>query len=210
MLTQRRTQRKTLPQETTRAGRRVASQARDVASGAGEVARTAKTEIGGLRRLAGKRAGRKVTGARRATSARLQGTSARLQGTAARLSSAAEVVEGGGERQGRGKRRWPRVVALLALVGTAALVVARRVRAVWTRDETGDSAAEPREGAHLGTTTPESDRPESMGQLAEAGDAGEDGDAVEATGSGSPERGTGQASEQVPSGASANRGNGGR
>lgn len=125
MLTLRRNQRKSLLQEANRAGSRVAAQARDAAGGAGEVARTAKSELGGLRRKARDRADRKVTGARHAAAAR-------IQGTASRLSNAAEVVENG-RRQ---KRRWPRVVALVGVVVAAGVVVAQRFRSMWERDAT--------------------------------------------------------------------------
>jgi hypothetical protein len=159
MLTHRRNQ-KTLVQEANRASSKVASQARDVASGAGEMAKTARSELGGLRRLARDRAERKVTGARRATAAR-------IQGTASRLSSAADVVESGRQRQ---KRRWPRVVALVGLVAAAAVVVGQRVRSMVQRDATGGEAGEGGDG-HRGETGG-ADRAEGTGQVAEAGSGG--------------------------------------
>lgn len=190
MLTHRRHE-KTLVQEANRAGSRVASQARDVASGAGEVARTAKSEFGGLRRHARRRAERKVTGARRSTANR-------IQGTASRLSSAAEVVENGRRR----KRRWPRMLAFVGLIGAAAVVVAQRARSMVQRDATGASEAE------AGQTG----QPDPVGQRAQPAEAGGADSSEPATSTSSPGRSTaaGANRQKVASGPSTARGNGGR
>lgn len=151
MLTLRKKQRRTLVEEASRAGGRVAAQARDMAGGAGEVARTAKTELHGLRKHARRRADRRMTDARHVAATR-------LQDTAAKLSSAAEAVENGHKKG----RRWPRIALVMGAVAAAGLVVARRMRSTWDRDQT------PGDSTHQGQPA-DADRPEAKGQLAETG-----------------------------------------
>lgn len=193
MLTHRRTQRKTLLQEANRAGSRVAAQARDVASGAGEVARTATSEIGGLRRRGRRRADRKMARARHAAASG-------LQGTASRLASAADVVENG-RRQ---KRRWPRVAALVGVVVAAGVVVATRVRSTWNRDATS-----PDEQSRS-TSADEADKSDATGQPADLGER-EPKSAAQRASSGGTTSGTGGSRRKTASSsASTARDNGGR
>lgn len=121
-----------------------------MAGGAGEVARTAKTELKGLRKQARHRAGRRADTARHAAASR-------LQDTAARLASAADAVENGRGKRKSG-RRWPRVALVVGAVVAAGLFVARQVRGVWHRDQIAGEGAdetgleEPAEGGRPGQT----------------------------------------------------------